>query len=1288
MRLPSLFVRALSVLFLLVLLLALIPITPSAAAPAPDASQPTVQEADPSALNLAGKLALYVPFESVSSGETFIFPYETDVTGFLPDSSYEVWSWAEDGQYLYLVGVKKNVSVALVTVDKGTRSVVRSTVKNINGVDRASVGLKWGRVYMVTYTVEHDGSCGSAVHWDFWRVSGSTWTHVYRTSHKEGGSIWYLVTTDNYLYAIGDYSSCASWGTKIVRLDRNENARVWTSETGTKFYSNHAFSTRNKVYFVHVSLAWNLYLEEYPENTSSFFSHMTKVGEGSYGAFATDGTNRVVFLGTASADGKVHAIINGADRVVFDRRSFMAQAWAASNGRFYGVFRERDANRWHVVEVHPSSRTVTLAGKTWSGRMVGPKFMPFGAEDNPGFVLNRSDGRKILVTLNDPWNVSDTTPPSISNIRESADPISRQGCSSPTTTVIRADVSDTSGLAWVRLYYQAPGSSTWQYTTMTRESGNMYKATLGPFSIPGTARYYIKARDNAGNTGTSSTYTVTVNDCGGGTGGEIFPYETDVTGFLPDSSYEVWSWAEDGQYLYLVGVKKNVSVALVTVDKGTRSVVRSTVKNINGVDRASVGLKWGRVYMVTYTVEHDGSCGSAVHWDFWRVSGSTWTHVYRTSHKEGGSIWYLVTTDNYLYAIGDYSSCASWGTKIVRLDRNENARVWTSETGTKFYSNHAFSTRNKVYFVHVSLAWNLYLEEYPENTSSFFSHMTKVGEGSYGAFATDGTNRVVFLGTASADGKVHAIINGADRVVFDRRSFMAQAWAASNGRFYGVFRERDANRWHVVEVHPSSRTVTLAGKTWSGRMVGPKFMPFGAEDNPGFVLNRSDGRKILVTLKSPWNEECTGGPQPLDIVLTVDRSGSMDGQPLTDAKNAAKSFLGYLDPSVDKVALVSFSGSARLDQGLTHNFDLVRTALDQLSAGGNTAIGDAIKKAANELGSSRHRQNAASVIILLSDGDNTTGSNPLQQAQAAKNQGIRIITIGLGDSVNETLLQQIASSTSDYYFAPNSSDLQAIYRSIAGSICRSAPPKLYMPTIMRGVSTGIVSGKVVNATNSQPIQNAQVCILETTQCTRTDNQGRYVIRQVPVGRHRVRASANGYISVTEEIQVQPGATVTVNFALSPSLAQGEIRIVLSWGLNPRDLDSHLWLPAARPYHVYYANKGDCSVFPYACLDVDDTTSYGPETITIKQRFDGTYVYAVHHFTGSGSLATSGATVRVYDSSGLIREFHVPSGSGIWWYVFDMDGRTGRITPRNYITSSSPGPYTTIEPERKALPVGK
>jgi hypothetical protein len=107
----------------------------------------------------------------------------------------------------------------------------------------------------------------------------------------------------------------------------------------------------------------------------------------------------------------------------------------------------------------------------------------------------------------------DDTPPTIANIRESDDPINRQGCPGPTIVTIRADVTDVSGLAWVQLYYYQPPSGNPTYVTMIYESGNTYRATIGPFSLAGMVYYSIDARDNAGNDAMSDQHTFYVNDC-------------------------------------------------------------------------------------------------------------------------------------------------------------------------------------------------------------------------------------------------------------------------------------------------------------------------------------------------------------------------------------------------------------------------------------------------------------------------------------------------------------------------------------------------------------------------------------------------------------------------------------------------------------------------------------------------------------------------------------------------------------------------------------------------------
>ncbi len=241
------------------------------------------------------------------------------------------------------------------------------------------------------------------------------------------------------------------------------------------------------------------------------------------------------------------------------------------------------------------------------------------------------------------------------------------------------------------------------------------------------------------------------------------------------------------------------------------------------------------------------------------------------------------------------------------------------------------------------------------------------------------------------------------------------------------------------------------------------------------------------------------------------------------------------------------------------------------------------------------------------------------------------------------------------------------------------PCPIRLPLIMKQPSTGAITGRVVNAVNNQGIGGAQVCVIAGSRCTTTDSNGNYTLLNIPAGTQEVRASATGFVTDTQTVIVQAGATKTVNFALSPTLAQGEIRVVLTWGVAPRDLDSHLWLPASRAFHVYFANMGNCNAHPYACLDVDDVTSYGPETITIRQRYQGRYVYAVYNYSGESAITGSNGRVRVYGSSGLVADYQVPtSGSGRWWYVFDLDGATGAITTRNYITGSSPGPYSMPE----------
>jgi len=143
-----------------------------------------------------------------------------------------------------------------------------------------------------------------------------------------------------------------------------------------------------------------------------------------------------------------------------------------------------------------------------------------------------------------------------------------------------------------------------------------------------------------------------------------------------------------------------------------------------------------------------------------------------------------------------------------------------------------------------------------------------------------------------------------------------------------------------------------------------------------------------------------------------------------------------------------------------------------------------------------------------------------------------------------------------------------------------------------------------------------------------------------------------------------------------------MQFTLTWGENPWDLDSHLFTPEipgdydTLAYHVYFASPGYASEPPYADLDVDDVTSYGPEHITIWDEFPGTYIYAVYHYSGSGTITTSEADVGVLMPDGTVESFSVPdevtAGDNYWWHVCNIDGTTGVITVVDTIAASSPG----------------
>lgn len=138
--------------------------------------------------------------------------------------------------------------------------------------------------------------------------------------------------------------------------------------------------------------------------------------------------------------------------------------------------------------------------------------------------------------------------------------------------------------------------------------------------------------------------------------------------------------------------------------------------------------------------------------------------------------------------------------------------------------------------------------------------------------------------------------------------------------------------------------------------------------------------------------------------------------------------------------------------------------------------------------------------------------------------------------------------------------------------------------------------------------------------------------------------------------INPGATLTVTPCLV--MPTSGLTIRLTWGSLPADLDSHLKGPNGT--HVFYISRGSLTAQPFAALDVDDTTSFGPEVITVARLPIGTSEYFVHNFSRSVSPTAAGITAsptRVEMRFGSQIRIYAPSAgetaSSQYWRVFQF-----------------------------------
>lgn len=188
---------------------------------------------------------------------------------------------------------------------------------------------------------------------------------------------------------------------------------------------------------------------------------------------------------------------------------------------------------------------------------------------------------------------------------------------------------------------------------------------------------------------------------------------------------------------------------------------------------------------------------------------------------------------------------------------------------------------------------------------------------------------------------------------------------------------------------------------------------------------------------------------PTDIVLILDRSGSMAGAPLAAVKEGAKTFIDIIDEATDgtqdgqigngsRIGIVSFATEGRVDAQLITSVDTLKNAVDSLVSGGSTNHAQAFAKA-TELFSPPSGN--AKVMVMFTDGNTTVGAPPAPVAEAAKAQGIVIYCIGLigSDGLDIDALNTWATDPDATHVAvtPDAADLEELFAELAANISKT-----------------------------------------------------------------------------------------------------------------------------------------------------------------------------------------------------------------------------------------------------------
>ena len=187
-------------------------------------------------------------------------------------------------------------------------------------------------------------------------------------------------------------------------------------------------------------------------------------------------------------------------------------------------------------------------------------------------------------------------------------------------------------------------------------------------------------------------------------------------------------------------------------------------------------------------------------------------------------------------------------------------------------------------------------------------------------------------------------------------------------------------------------------------------------------------QEIAVTIHAPDGR--AHARPPLSVAIVIDRSGSMNGAPMQNAKDAAAGLVDRLAPE-DAFTIVTFSSSDEtvmpISRATTANKSAARAAISRIWDDGGTCISCGLTRGETELA---HSPVVGGLrrIVLISDGQANEGDKLDELAAATASHGDTISTVGVGLDFDELTMIHIAEvGRGNYHFVENTANLAAIF---------------------------------------------------------------------------------------------------------------------------------------------------------------------------------------------------------------------------------------------------------------------